>query len=173
MPDETPPTRPGGALFRSAAREAFEASDAGEIDAVENHLELAGGQLAAGGVRRGVGEVIASGFEALAPQAQTMPAPVEDFEAVGQAVAEDEEVTREGVGVEAVAHESKETVKAEAHIDRIGAIPELNTTALRFLRGEMGRSYAVTHWGRLFTCLSGHCGDPAKPRRFGDFPTRS
>ena len=49
-------------------------------------------QFDGAGVGGGVGEVVASGFEALAPQAQAVPAPVEDFEPVGGTVPENEQM---------------------------------------------------------------------------------
>ena len=74
----------------------------------------------------GVGEVVASGFQALAPQAQAVAAPVQDLEAVGGAVAEDEQVAGQGVGLEAGADQSEQAVEAQAHIDGLGAIPEFD-----------------------------------------------
>src|SRR3984893_1609200 len=100
MPDETPPGPPGS-FFPSAQGKAFEAFDAGQVDPFEDHLELAGGQLQAGGVGGDVGEVVAAGFETLSPQAQAVAAPVKNLEAVGKAVAEDEQVARKRVGVQA------------------------------------------------------------------------
>ncbi len=44
-------------FFSSAGRKTLEAFDAGQVDAVEDHLELPDGQLDAGGGRSGVGEV--------------------------------------------------------------------------------------------------------------------
>ena len=90
MPKRTPQLHAGSDEL--AGHEAFETLDARQIDTVEDHLELAGTQLDAGTVGGGCGEMVASGFQALAPQAQTVSAPVENFEAVGRAVAKDEQV---------------------------------------------------------------------------------
>jgi hypothetical protein len=69
---------------RRLALVAFETADALDIDAVEDHLELAGSQFERGGV--GVGEVIAAALQAFVPQTQAVAIPVEDLEAVGLAV---------------------------------------------------------------------------------------
>jgi hypothetical protein len=71
----------------------------GKVDAVEDHLELAGRELdpGIGGV---VWKVITSAFESLAPQAQTVTAPVKHLQSVGGAIAEDEEVPRERISFE-------------------------------------------------------------------------
>jgi len=92
MPHSTPDSRQVSALFRSTRRKAFEASGLSKVDAVEDHLELASRQFDGGSGGGRIGEVIATRFEALAPQAQAMPAPVENLEAVGGAIAEYEEV---------------------------------------------------------------------------------
>ena len=63
--------------------EAFKAFDVGQVDAVEDHVELCGGQCDAAAIGLWRGEVVAAGLQPLAPQAQTMAAPVEDLEAVG------------------------------------------------------------------------------------------
>src|SRR3954471_3922323 len=92
MPDETPPAAAGSAILPGRGREALEAADAGQVDAVEDHLELAGREFEGGGPGGGLGEVVAAGLEPLAPQAQAVAAPVQDLEPVGGAVAEDEQV---------------------------------------------------------------------------------
>ena len=93
---------PSGAPGKGSVRaEAFEAFDAGQVDAVEDHLELAGAQRDAGLVGLRIGKMVATLLQALAPQAQAVSAPVEDLEAVGAAVVEDEQVARERVGLEA------------------------------------------------------------------------
>ena len=74
----------------------------------------------------GVGEVVASGFQALAPQAQAVAAPVQDLEAVGGAVAEDEQVAGQRVGLQPGADQGKQAVEAQTHIDGFGAKPELD-----------------------------------------------
>ena len=66
MPDQTPQLRKGCSYSRGWG-ESFEALHTGQIDAVEDHLELAGGQFQARGVRWCGGEVVASGFQPLAP----------------------------------------------------------------------------------------------------------
>src|SRR5262245_16248980 len=55
-----------------------------------------------------------------------MPAPVEDLEAVGAAIAKDEQVARQGVGLESGADQLEQAVEAQAHIDGLGAEPELD-----------------------------------------------
>ena len=65
---------------RSGRRIAFEPSDAGHVDAVEDHGELGGGQFDPGG--GGLGEVVPPGFQSLAPQAQAVTAPVQHLDAV-------------------------------------------------------------------------------------------
>ena len=92
MPPSTPARRQGDAPDSGGA-EAFEAADAAQVDAVEDHLELSGAEFHAGAVRRRCGEVVASLLQTLAPQAQAVTAPVEHLEAVGRAIAENEQVS--------------------------------------------------------------------------------
>src|SRR5207253_2593658 len=106
MPDETPPRSAGSAILRGFLREAFEAARAGGVDAVEDHLELSGGQFQGGLVREGLGEVVTASLEALRPQAEAVSAPIKDLEAVGILVVEDEQVAGQGVGFEAVEDQS-------------------------------------------------------------------
>ena len=65
-------------------------------------------------------------LQALAPQAQTVAAPVEDLEAVGRAVAKNEQVTGERVGLQPGADQSEQAIKAEAHVHGLGAEPEFD-----------------------------------------------
>ena len=118
--------RPGARRKGSARREPFEALDPSQVDAVEDHLQLAGGQLEAGLLADGRGEVVAPLLQALAPQAQAMPAPVQDLEAVGLAVAENEQVARQRVGLLAGADQGEQAVKTQTHINGLGAEPELD-----------------------------------------------
>src|SRR5262249_23513725 len=106
--------------------ETFEAADAAEVDAVEDHLELAGGQFDAGGAGRGVGEVITPRFQTLTEQAQAVAAPEQDFEPIGQTIAEDEQGARQRVSVEPKTEEGGGAVEAEADIDGLGAVPQLD-----------------------------------------------
>src|SRR5262249_7972433 len=102
MPQGTPPGPPGSALSSGNRGKAFEAADAGEVDAVQAHLHLPGAQLDGSAPRRRFRKVVASGFKALTPQAQAVAAPVEDLETVCGAVAEDEQVAAERVGFQTV-----------------------------------------------------------------------
>src|SRR5262249_53258245 len=138
-PDETPPGTPGSALLSRGWRKPREAADARQVDAVQHHLQLAGAQLNGAGVGWGLGEVVAAGFEALAPQAQAVTAPVEDFEPVGGTVPEDEQVAGQGVGVQAVFDQAEQAVEAQAHIDRVRAVPQLDGGR----HGQHGRSPSV------------------------------
>src|SRR5277367_855334 len=126
MPDQTPSSRASSAIFCGFGGKAFEASDLGQVDAVEDHLELAGSQFQAGVLRGPLGEVVASGFKPLTPQAQAVPAPVKDLESVCVAIAEDEQMARKRVGFQAVLHKKKEAVEAQAHVDGSRTIPELD-----------------------------------------------
>jgi hypothetical protein len=89
----------------------------------EVHDEMEG--LAEGAGRR-VGEVVAARFEALALQAQAVAAPVQHLQAVADAVAEEEQVARERVGLQQAAHQGEQAVEAQAHVDGVGAVPELD-----------------------------------------------
>ena len=100
MPDETPPGAAGSALLCRKLGKPLEASDARQVDAVEDHLELAGGQLDAVGIGLGIGKVVASRFQTLTPQAQAVAPPVQHLEPVRRAIAEDEEVARERVSLQ-------------------------------------------------------------------------
>ena len=77
----------------SRRRKTFETFDPRQVDTVEDHLKLSGAQLHAGTVGRRHREVVAALFETLAPQAQAVTAPVEHLEAVGRAIAENEQVS--------------------------------------------------------------------------------
>jgi len=81
MPDPTPP-RSKGSSSAPGGLETLETADAAEVNAVEDHLELAGAQLDAAGVGGRLGEVIASRLQALAPQAQPVAAPVQHLESI-------------------------------------------------------------------------------------------
>ena len=111
MPDETPPGPPGSAFSSGNGGKAFEAADARQVDAVEHHLQLSSAQLDGVGPCGSVREVIASGFEALTPQAQAVSAPVEHLEPVGRTIAENEEMTAERVGLQAVGYQGEEAVE--------------------------------------------------------------
>src|ERR1700722_5268834 len=128
MPDETPSTRQGSAmvLIRSILRKPFETSDARQIDAFEDHLKLAHRQLDRGRRVIGLREVIAAGFEPLAPQAQAMTSPIENLETIGATIAKDEQVAGQRVGLQARTDQREQTVEAQPHIDGIGAVPELD-----------------------------------------------
>jgi len=71
-----------------AVENRFQAPDAGHVDAVQDHGELGGGQLDPGG--GGFGEVVAAGFQTLAPQAETVTAPVQHLHADRGSVGENE-----------------------------------------------------------------------------------
>jgi hypothetical protein len=90
MPDQTPQLREGCGPSRGRD-EPFEALDPRQVDAVEDHLELAGGQLDPGVLGLGIGKVIAPSLQTLAPQAQAVSAPVQDLEPVGGSIAENED----------------------------------------------------------------------------------
>src|SRR5262249_38623459 len=80
MPGTTRPGGLGSATSRGGRGEAAEALGLVQVDALEEHVELGQGQLHGGGALGGLGEVVASPFEALAEQAQAVPAPVEHLE---------------------------------------------------------------------------------------------
>src|SRR5271156_2673797 len=88
MPDETPSSGASSAISGGFGGKAFEALHPGQIDTVEDHLELARSQLQTGVFRGAFRKVITSGFESLAPQAQTVSTPVENLEPVRRAIAE-------------------------------------------------------------------------------------
>jgi hypothetical protein len=111
MPNATPPPHTGSAFFSSGSGIALETLDTRQVDAVEDHLEGAGAQFDAAGAGGGVGEVVAALLQALAPQAQAVAAPVEDLEPVGGAVAEDEQVARQRVGVQPGGDQGEQTVE--------------------------------------------------------------
>lgn len=75
---------------RSRRRVSLEPSNAGQVDAVENHGELRGGQFDPGG--GGFGEVVTPDFQSLAPKTQTVVTPVQDLDPVGRAIGENEQV---------------------------------------------------------------------------------
>src|SRR3954468_21798874 len=110
----------------SGRGKAFEASEAGQVDAVEDHEELSRGHLDAVGVEVGLGEVVAAILQTLTPEAEAVAAPIENLDAVGTAVEEDEQVAGQGVGLEAVLDQGEQPVEARTHIDGIGAIPQLD-----------------------------------------------
>src|SRR5262249_9942824 len=71
----------------------------------------------------GGGEVVASRFEALTPKAQAVAAPVEDLDTVCLAVAEDEQVARQRVGLQAVDDAGGQAGGATRQVHGVGAIP--------------------------------------------------
>src|SRR5262249_26378407 len=81
--------RPGSGGGEAGSRRlgvlvALEAADVLDINAVADHLELAGRQLQGGGVGRG--EVEAAALQALVPDAWAVAVPGEDLEPVGLAI---------------------------------------------------------------------------------------
>src|SRR5262249_59287815 len=48
------------------------------------------------------------------------------LQAVGASVAEDEQVSAERVGLEAMADEGEQAVEAQAHVHGVGAVPQLD-----------------------------------------------
>src|SRR5277367_3594133 len=115
------------ALFSGGFRgEAFEVTDAGQVDAVQDHLELSGGQLQGGFVRGGLGKVVSPGLQTLTPQAKAMTAPVEDLETVSVFVSEDEQMPRKGIPLETIADQGVQTVEPQTHVDGSRTIPEFD-----------------------------------------------
>lgn len=81
---------PSWAVSKGSVRcEAFEALTAGQVDAVKDHLELAGAPFHAGRLRGRVGEVVTALLQPLTPQAEAVAAPVKDLEAVSTFIAQD------------------------------------------------------------------------------------
>jgi len=87
----------------------------GNVDAIENHGELRGGEF---DLRiTGRGKMVSTAFESLTPQAQSVGAPVENFESIGGSIGEDEQVTAERIGVQGRLHMAEEAIESESEID--------------------------------------------------------
>ena len=94
---DTPPARASGAAAEGGGARsgggrplvALVAADALDIDAVEDHLQLAGRQLQGAGVGRRV--VVAASLQPLVPDAHAVPVPVKHLNSVGFAIEEDEQ----------------------------------------------------------------------------------
>jgi len=84
----------------------------------EHHHELAPRQFDTRRAARGLGERDAERalLQPLHPDGEAVAVPPEDLEAVAAARAEDEEVTRQRVVAEGLAHERGERVEALAHV---------------------------------------------------------
>ena len=72
----------------------------------------------------GFGEVVPPGFQSLAPQTETVAAPVQDLDPVGGAIGEHEQVARERIGGELGADQVGQPVESEPQIDG-GREPQL------------------------------------------------
>jgi hypothetical protein len=93
-----------------------------EVDAIEDHRELGGREFEfrVGGR----GKMVATAFESLTPQTQAVTTPVQDFEPIGGAVGEDEQVTAQRIGLEDGLDVAVESIKSESQIDP-STVPEL------------------------------------------------
>ena len=111
MPHPTPSLQSGSARFRSRQGKAFESPNAGEVDAVEDHGELSGGEFDAFG--GGLWKVVPPTFESRTPKAKAVAAPVQNLDSVGGSVGEDKEVTAQGIGSQLCANEVGESVESE------------------------------------------------------------
>jgi hypothetical protein len=69
---------------------------------------------------------MATGFEPLAPEAEPVPAPVQDLDAVRGPVPEDEQVAAQGIGRRPGPDQGEQAVEPEPEIDRLGRIPQLD-----------------------------------------------
>ena len=97
----------------------------GQVDAVEDHLELADCELDPG--RGGlVGEVRTPAFESPAPQAQAVATPVQHLQSVGGAIAKNEQVAGERIGRKPRSDEFVKPVESEPHIDGLCGEPEFD-----------------------------------------------
>jgi hypothetical protein len=87
-----------------------------------DHGELGRGEfeLAIGGR----GKVVSPALESLAPEAQSVAAPVQDLEAIGRSIGENEQVTAQGVGLKRGLDVAVEPVESQAEVHR-SAVPEL------------------------------------------------
>jgi len=83
----------------------------GEVDAIENHGKLRGGQFDLRIARRG--KMVAAPLESLTPQAQAVGTPVQDFESIGGSIRENEQVATEWIGLQGRLHVSEQTVESE------------------------------------------------------------
>ncbi len=100
-------------------------TDPGQVDAVQDHLELSGGQLQGGFVRGGFGELVTPGLQTLAPEAESVSAPVEDLETLGLLVSEYVQMTRKGIPLETIAHQGMQTIEPQTYVDGSRTIPGL------------------------------------------------
>src|SRR5437660_1314248 len=88
-----------------------------QVDPPEDGRHLGGRDLEALGRWRREAE--AAAFQPLVPQRITITVPVEDLEAVAAAVAEDEEVAREGVLPDDRGREGRQRVESLAEVGRL------------------------------------------------------
>src|SRR5262249_28243836 len=65
-------------------------------------------------------------LQTLAPQAQPVAAPVQHLEAIRRPIPEDEEMAAERIGFQPLGNQKEKAVEAQTHIDRIGAVPQLD-----------------------------------------------
>lgn len=93
---------------------ALEASNAGHIDAVKDHGELGGGPFDPGG--RGFGEMISPGFQSLAPETQTVAAPVQDLDPVGRSIGENKQVAAQRISGKLGPNQLRQAVESQAQV---------------------------------------------------------
>ena len=88
-----------------------------EVDASQKAGEVGGGHLDA--IGRGVGDAEGPAFESFGPDDQPVAVPIENLDSIATFVDEDEEVTGEGIEVEA-GDKGGEPVEAPAHVSGSG-----------------------------------------------------
>ncbi len=130
-------------IFLRREREAFAALDAGQIDARQQHGQLAGLKLNARARRLGRGQTERAFFEPLVPDGVPVGVPVENLEAILPAASEQEQVFGERIKPQRLADQRRQRIKALAHVGRSRA--QVNTHARA--RVEFAQTWQLQHAG--------------------------
>src|SRR5476651_1367107 len=105
------------------SRVALAALHLRRVDALQHQLQIDAAEFEFAVLSRGEPE--ATLFEAFVPDGESVAVPPEDLEAVAPAIGENEEMAREGIFAEEVAHLADEAVEAATHVGGPGADEDL------------------------------------------------
>src|SRR6266481_5289247 len=103
---------------------ALAAFHAGEIDAREEHDQVRGADLNAWRVGQRSGKAEATHLQALIPYRKAVLFPEQELDAISGFVSEHEDLARERIAAQRVAHDGGQTVERLSQIRRLGAQPD-------------------------------------------------
>jgi hypothetical protein len=111
--------QPGGVLSGSRGPAITAVACGGiQIDAFQEHGQISGTECMASVARlRAGGQLEDPLLQSLVPQSQTIAIPVEDLEPFSGAIAENEQMTTEGIELQMLDNQSTQTIETATAID--------------------------------------------------------